>query len=160
MPRSPGLCVGAILALAFAGSAEAAMSVHGSARQVYATGVAPGAKMALVNAKGHRVAGKRADSLGGLLFRNVKPGSGYRIRPAKGGAASAPVTVFSTRSAPPSADIYNQSIPSKGYGYLTTRDGTKLAIDVHPAQDVTQAAGIDLPSLTGNAPTPTLIEYS
>src|SRR5436305_530910 len=151
MPRILGLCVGAVLALVFAGSAEAAMSVHGSARQVYATGVAPGAKMTLVNARGHKVAAKRADSLGGLLFRNVKPGAGYRIRSAKGGSASTPVTVFSTRSAPPSTDVYNQSIPSKGYGYLTTRDGTRLAIDVHPAQDVSQAAGIDLPSLTGNA---------
>ena len=28
--------------------------------------------------------------------------------------------------------IYDQSIPTNGYGYLTTRDGTKLAIDVHP----------------------------
>jgi len=35
------------------------------------------------------------------------------------------------RSAPPSTDIYNQSIPSSGYGYLTTRDGTKLAVDIY-----------------------------
>ena len=28
--------------------------------------------------------------------------------------------------------IYKQSIPESGYGYLTTRDGTQLAIDVHP----------------------------
>ena len=31
---------------------------------------------------------------------------------------------------PPSTNIYDQAIPTSGYGYLTTRDGTKLAIDV------------------------------
>ena len=38
----------------------------------------------------------------------------------------------------PSTDVYNQSIPSDGYGYLTTRDGTKLAYTVHPPQDVAE----------------------
>ena len=52
----------------------------------------------------------------------------------------------SARPAPPSTKVYAQSIPSSGYGYLTTRDGTKLAIDVH------------LPS--GPGPYPTLVEYS
>ncbi len=85
------------------------------------------------------------------------------MRPAGGGTASGPLTVLSTRSAPPSTDVYDQSIPSSGYGYLTTRDGTKLAIYVHPPQDVTNAlplpGGLQLPQL-GSGPTPTLIEYS
>ncbi len=37
--------------------------------------------------------------------------------------------------------IYNQSIPSDGYGYMSTRDGTKLAYSVHPPTDVTNAEG-------------------
>src|SRR6478736_2992416 len=69
------------------------------------------------------------------------------------------LTVLSTQSAPPSTDVYNHSIPSDGYGYLTTRDGTKLAINVHPPQDVSNAEGIDLPTLPTGA-SPTLIEYS
>jgi len=101
-----------------------------------------------------------ADSLGGLLFRHVKPGGGYRVRPAGGGPASGPLRVLSRRPAPPSTDVYNQQIPSSGYGYLTTRDGTKLAIDVDPPQDVTQVLeGVQLPPLP-TGPTPTLIEYS
>jgi uncharacterized protein len=56
------------------------------------------------------------------------------------------VTVLPDRSAPPSTRIYDQRIPTSGYGYLTTRDGTKLAIDVR------------LPG--GPGPYPTLIEYS
>src|SRR5204863_9158718 len=65
-------------------------------------------------------------------------------------------------------DIYNQSIPDNGYTYLTTRDGTKLAIDVHPPTSPAGEPGapsfIHLPNFPGNpsyAPTyPTLIEYS
>ncbi|MBV9414761.1 MAG: CocE/NonD family hydrolase [Solirubrobacterales bacterium] len=56
------------------------------------------------------------------------------------------MTVLPDRSAPPSTRIYQQHIPRSGYGYLTTRDGTKLAIDVR------------LPS--GPGPYPTLIEYA
>jgi predicted acyl esterase len=116
--------------------------------------------MTLVDRKGRKVAAKRADGLGGLLFRNVKPGGGYRVRLAGGGGKSGPLRVFSTRPAPPSTDIYNQQIPSSGYGYLTTRDGTKLAIDVHPPQDVTTVEpGVHLPPIP-SGPTPTLIEYS
>ena len=78
------------------------------------------------------------------MFRDVKPGEGYRMR--QGGARSAKLTVFSDRPAPPSTKIYDQTIPTSGYGYLTTRDGTKLAIDVR------------LPA--GPGPYPTLVEYS
>ena len=56
------------------------------------------------------------------------------------------MTVFTNRPAPPETLVYGQAIPSSGYGYLTTRDGTKLAIDVR------------LPS--GPGPYPTLIEYA
>jgi predicted acyl esterase len=119
--------------------------------------------MSLLSPSGRKIATKRADGQGGLLFRNVKPGSGYRVRATAGGAKSGALTVLSTRSAPPSTDIYNQTIPTSGYGYLTTRDGTKLAIDVHPPSDVSNAlpVGIHLPraAAPGGA-SPTLIEYS
>jgi predicted acyl esterase len=137
-----------------------AFSAHGSVEQVYVTGLGPGARMTLLDRDGQAVATKRADDLGGLLFRRVSPGTGYRVRPAGGGAESGPLRVLSTRPAPPNTDIYNQQIPSDGYGYLTTRDGIKLAIDVHPPSDVTNALpGVDPPP-TPPGPTPTLIEYS
>ena len=56
------------------------------------------------------------------------------------------MTVLPDRSAPPNTRIYDQRITGSGYGYLTTRDGTRLAIDVR------------LPA--GPGPYPTLIEYS
>src|SRR3954469_17375471 len=138
-----------------------AYSAHGSVEQVYVTGLPAGAKLSLLNRRGRTVARKRADSLGGLLFRNVKPGKGYRLRRSRKGPKSARLTVLSKRSAPPSADVYNQSIPTSGYGYLTTRDGIKLAYSVHPPQDVADVVptGFPLPHVS-SGPTPTLIEYS
>ena len=139
--------------------AEAAsFEAHGSVEQVYATGLPSGAPVSLYDEQGVEVAAKSADDLGGVLFRNVAPGDGYRV--VAGGTQSAPLRVLTTQSAPSSTDIYEQSIPSSGYGYLTTRDGTKLAIDVHPPQDVTHVLpGVELPPLP-SGPTPTLIEYS
>jgi uncharacterized protein len=159
-------CLGllAVTAIIPAGATAApSFTARGSAEQVYVTELAPSAQMALVNSAGTTVQTRQANSLGGLLFRSVPPGSGYTVRPAAGGEASGPLTVLSNQSAPPSTDIYNQSIPSSGYGYLTTRDGTKLAINVHPPQDVAKALplppGTPLPQVP-TGPTPTLIEYS
>jgi uncharacterized protein len=144
-------------------AAQAAFSAHGSVEQVYVTGLAPNQQMTLLSGAGKTVATQPADSQGGLVFRNVSPGSGYRVRPASGGTASGPLTVLTTRPAPPSTSVYDQSIPSSGYGYLTTRDGTQLSYYVHPPQDVTKVlplpGGLQLPQV-GSGPTPTLIEYS
>jgi predicted acyl esterase len=105
------------------------------------------------------VSTKHANGRGGVLFRNVEPGTGYRVR-RLGVRTSGPLTVLSTRPAPPNPQIYNQTIPTDGYGYLKTRDGTKLAINVHPPEDVTNVIpGLPLPPVP-DGPTPTLIEYS
>ena len=151
---------GSLLALLLVpGRAAAAVpfDAHGSVEQVYATGLTPGAEVSLLDGQGAVVATQTAGQLGGALFREVAPGSGYRV--ASGGARSAALRVLTTASAPPSTAVYEQSIPASGYGYLTTRDGTKLAIDVHPPQDVTKALGVELPPLP-SGPKPTLIEYS
>ncbi len=152
----------AALALAFTSGAGAAQafSAHGSVEQVYVTGLGSGAQMSLLNSAGQAIATKRADAQGGLLFRNVKPGSGYRVRLSATGAKSGPLTVLSTRPAPPSTSIYDQQIPSKGYAYLKTRDGTRLAIYVHPPEDVTKALPGVTPPPSQPGPKPTLIEYS
>src|SRR4051812_2364086 len=155
------VAVAILSALIAPGIAHAAIDAHGSSKQVYATGLESKAQVSLFDGKGRKVATKRADGLGGVLFRNVKPGSGYRLRP-KGGSKSGPLTVFSNRAAPPSTDVYNQTLPTSGYGYMTMRDGTKLAINVHPPSDISNAApvGIHLPRGIAATPSPTLIEYS
>jgi predicted acyl esterase len=130
----------------------------GSAEQVSVIGLAPSAQASLITAGGRTLDTKKADPLGGLLFYKVPPGKGYRVRLDSGGTESGPLTVHSDAAAPWDPSVYNQSIPDSGYGYLTTRDGTKLAIDVHPpaAPAGEPGGGVDAPAL----PWPTLIEYS
>ena len=152
----------AALAAAAPAAAAVSFSAHGSQEQVYVTGLTPNQRISLINSSGRVVATQSADSLGGLLFRNVAPGGGYRVRPASGGQASDPITVHSDAAAPWDPSIYNQTIADHGYQYLTTRDGTKLAIYVHPPTDVSTIAP-GAPSLGVNPPTgphPTLIEYA
>ena len=150
----------ALLLPGSAGAAEAPpFEAHGSVEQVYATGLTPGAPVSLYDGAGpgSRDEERQRPRRGPLSQRRA----GRRLprrRPA--GTKSAPLQVLTTASAPPSTDFYDQSIPASGYGYLTTRDGTKLAIDVHPPQDVTHVLpGVELPPLPAG-PTPTLIEYS
>jgi predicted acyl esterase len=144
-------------------SAATKVSAHGGARQVYATGLKAGATTRLVDAAGHKVAAHSADSLGGVVFRDVKPGKGYRVV-QPGGTKSAAVTVHRDTDKPWNPSVYNQAIPDHGYGYLTTRDGTKLAYYVHPP---TSPAGLGLPDVVlppglpeYAPPYPTLIEYA
>ncbi|HEX4009848.1 MAG TPA: CocE/NonD family hydrolase [Solirubrobacteraceae bacterium] len=125
---------------------RAAFRAHGSVQQVYAVGLGARERVVLLSRRGTTVATQRADSLGGIVFRNVVPGRGYRLR--AGGARSGPLTVLPDRSVPPSTRIYDQRLPAGGYGYLTTRDGTSLAIDVR------------LPGPAADGPYPTLVEYA
>jgi predicted acyl esterase len=142
----------AVLAVWLVTAASAsAFSAHGSVEQLYVTGLAPNAQMSLLNSKGETVSTQNADELGGVLFRKVAPGKRYRVKLASNGEESGPITVHTPAAAPWDHNIYRQSIPSSGYGYLTTRDGTQLAIDVHPPTIK--------PSKHKGA-YPTLIEYS
>jgi predicted acyl esterase len=143
---------GAMLAVGVACAAGAApasaLTTRGSVEQVQVTGVRAGSTVALVNRRGHRVQSRRASRLGALVFREVAPGRGYRVvTRGRHPRRSRPVTVLSQRSAPPTTRIYGQAL-KEGYGYLTTRDGTKLAVDVH------------LPGPADQGPYPTLIEYA
>jgi uncharacterized protein len=145
-----------------ASAAEPSFDARGSVEQVYATGLPPGAMTSLLDPAGQVFATRNANDLGGLLFRNVPPGDGYRVRLAATSETSGPLTVLTKQSAPQSTDIYNQTVPSDGYGYMTTRDGTKLAYSVHPPSDVTNVGGVDFPHnpALDSVPSPTLIEYS
>jgi len=132
-------------------------SSHGSAKQVYVTGLPPNAKASLLDAQGRKVATRRANDMGGLLFRGVEPGKGYRVRGP--GGKGPKLTVLSNRPAPPDESIYDQEVKPEGYGYMTMRDGTKLAYYTRPPDDVSKVLGIDVPA-PPPGPRPTLIEYA
>ena len=152
-PHKPALrvrLIGALLGLAAflaAGplaEAEGAVVARGSAEQAYVLGATPGQPVTLLHF-GKRVDSQDAGPLGGAIFRGVEPGRGYRVRHA--GKLTKRFNVISERAKPFSTKIYNQQL-TPGYGYMRTRDGTQLAINVV------------LPGPPEDGPYPTLLEYS
>ena len=162
-----GLLVGLVVpAVTSPAKASPPFDAHGSVNQVYATGLPGGAQVTLLNSDGSTFATQDADAQGGVLFRNVPAGPGaYVVREDSTGATSAPLVVHDATPAPWDPSIYDQSIPDNGYGYLTTRDGTQLAIYVHPPTSPAGEPGLPTSVKVPNGPDfmppyPTLIEYS
>jgi predicted acyl esterase len=162
---SAGLLTGSLAgAGATAAAAKSSINAVGSVKQVYVTALKPRAKASLIDPAGHTLKTQTVNSLGGVLFRNVPPGDGYRVK--SHGVTSDRLTVHNADAAPWDPNIYKQSIPDNGYTYLTTRDGTKLALTVHPptspAGEPGLPPGTDPPSGGPDytPPYPTLIEYS
>jgi predicted acyl esterase len=152
------LLTGASAAAAHASSPT--FSAQGSVEQVYVTSLAPHAQAALLTSGGRTLQTKRADSLGGLLFRDVRPGGGYHVRLLPHGPRSGSITVHPAADAPWDPQVYNQTINSHGYQYLTTRDGTKLALTVWPPTGVAGVTNGLPPIPAYSPPFPTVIEYS
>jgi len=160
------LVLALLLVSLFAAAGASAFNAQGSVEQVYATGLAPGTQVTLMH-KGTTVATDTADALGGILFRHVTPGNRYRLKLSPSGEESGLLKVHTQAPKPWDRSVYRQSIPSSGYGYLTTRDGTKLAIDVHPPGIPSFMAGklskagkaFARPAASGSK-WPTLIEYA
>jgi predicted acyl esterase len=158
----------AFVAVLVVAASASAFTTRGSVKQVDVTGLPPSAEASLLKANGSTVTTQSADSEGGLLFRNVKPANGYKVRLLSNGETSSPVTVHNEAAAPWDPSVYNQEIPDNGYTYLTTRDGTELAISVHPPTSPAGQPGVptqiklpEFPAPTGYTPPyPTLIEYS
>jgi predicted acyl esterase len=116
-----------------------------SVHQVALTGATTGATAVLRAADGKQVATRTIDALGSTLFRDVPAGRGYVVR--VGDRTSEPVTVVDARATPP-AELYSGQQLQPGYGYLKTRDGTLLSINVK------------LPGPVDAGPYPTVVEYS
>ena len=85
------------------------------------------------------------------------------MRPTDGGDASPPLTVLSTQLGAAEHRRLRPAIPSSGYGYLTTRDGTQARHRRPPAagrRERAAAPGVTAAASRRPGPTPTLIEYS
>ncbi len=141
--------LGVALGVAVPADAAAAMKVRGSMEQVHVTGAKPGKEIVLLDKAGDRVAKHKVGPLGGAVFRKIDPGRGYSV--VQGSKQSRTVRVLTTRSAPPNKKIYKQVLPDgteETYGYMKTRDGTKLAVNVL------------MPGPVEDGPYPTVVEYS
>ena len=107
--------------------------------------------MSLLSSSGATVYTQNADSLGGLLFRNVTPGSGYRVRLASTGETSGPITVHSDAAAPWDPSIYEPVDPRQRL-HVSDDAGRHPAGDRRPPADQSgrrarRAVGISLSDL-------------
>src|SRR5690606_22101960 len=122
---------------------------RGSVGQVHVTHAEPGTALELWDAANQPVAEGEADALGSLIFREIPPGEGYRVvSTAHPRGFSAPLEVLSFENSTPPQSFYDQQVLEPGYGYLTTRDGTKLSVFV------------SLPGPPEEGPYPVLVNYS
>jgi uncharacterized protein len=159
VPRRLSLVPGALLAIvvalalgpstaaprAAAASTSATFHVQPSVNMIAVTNAQHGAAAVLVDGSGKAIARRSVDDQGSVLFRSVPAGTAYVVRIA--GAQSPPVRVVGPGATPP-ASFYASQHLAPGFGYLETRDGTLLSIDVV------------LPGPVEDGPYPTVVEYS
>ena len=130
--------------------------VRESIEQLHVTHAEPGRKLTVRDGANREVASGTADMLGSLVFRGLKPGSGYLVRmePPTGAAAEVmaetvgPLTVMSVPGSRPDVSFYKSQKLVPGHGYLKMRDGTQLSVYV------------TLPGPADKGPYPTVVNYS
>jgi predicted acyl esterase len=115
---------------------------------VYVTDAAPGTALQLIGGDSNVVQTLTSDANGSLIFRNVATGGGYTVAVASDPDSSSGPVVVTAMDDPPDPSFYENQAIGRGYGYLQTRDGTLLAINVV------------LPGPPEDGPYPTVIEYS
>ncbi len=127
------------------------LTIHGSVEQLFITDSEPGTNVTLLDGNNDMVGQGSTDGQGALIFRDLPAGDGYHIQVDSRGrridSASVRVTAFNE---PAPASFYSDQQLAPGYGYLTTRDGTTLSINVVLPTGKTLADG----------PFPTVVEYS
>ena len=144
--------VGASTAEARSAKAQVSFTARGSVEQVDVTGAQPGATLRPARPQGPQgplPAGGRPRRAS--CTATCRPATGYRVR-----QAARRRVADRSRSSRPLRAAEHQALrpdasPPSGYGYLTTRDGTKLAIDVRlprpatgPVPDADRVLGLRL----------------
>lgn len=141
------LVVAALAALAFgAQSSAAAVKARGSINQAYVLGAKQGQKLKLIR-HGRVLDRGTADSFGSFIFRELRPGKGYRVRAGRKTTRRFRVL---RPGANPRPSFYKRKKLVQGLNYVKMRDGVELAMTVR------LPAGKKL----GDGPFPTFIEYS
>lgn len=136
------------------------VKIRGSVRQVYVEDADPGSRVLLVNPKGRVIRKARTDSFGSKVFREVRPGFGYRVIQRKPGEVPGPggdifagtrkVRSLKPGDNPPQPYYRKQAELKEGLNYVTMRDGVKLAMTVR----------LPLGKDIDDGPFPTVIEHS
>lgn len=127
---------------------HATFTVQPGMNQLAVLGATPGDVLEIVGSDGTVAGGGKVDEQGSFLLREMKSGS-YIVRTTGPTAtASDPTDVFDESKVPPASFYTDQKLPAGGFGYLTTRDGTTLSVNVM------------LPGPADKGPYPTIVEYS
>jgi predicted acyl esterase len=129
-------------------------TVRGSVHQVDVISAPPATGVDLQQ-RGRVLQSATTDDLGGYLFRNVDAGDGYTVAlRTPQHPVSDPVQVLSADQNPPASWYAGHKLavdnltPTSGYGYVPTRDGTTLSVQVV------------LPGPPDKGPYPSVVEYS
>ncbi len=127
--------------------AEATYLVRPGAYQIAILDAPAQSVLQVVNQDGLVIAEGTVDDQGSLLFRDLNVGA-YRVLSPDSAMISAPVEVYDETNIP-APDFYTtQQLPAGGFGYIKTRDGTTLSVN------------ISLPGPADGGPYPTVVEYS
>lgn len=124
----------------------ASFSIRETINQLYVWKAAPEVDAVLTDADGNEVRKAKTDKQGSIVFRELTPGTGYTI--TIGGETTRALTVLDEAKSKPSQGHYANQTLKAGNGYITTRDGTQLAVF------------ITLPGPEENGPYPTVVNYS
>ena len=142
----------AVFAAAPASAAAPNFDASSSIGEIHVVDADPGQSLKLVTPAGRTVQQGVADSYGSKIFYFLKEGAKYRVTSSTGGATvRSPLLTVMKRSARPKQSFYDGQDLHAGLNYVTTRDGTELAVTVR--------LPFGASSLDG-AKFPTLIEYS
>ena len=142
------LVLAVLLVAAAPTGAQAALKARGSIEQAYVLGAKKGKRLQLLDARGHVVGAGKPDRFGSKIFRELRPGGGYRVK--QGRKLSRPFEVLRAGANPPRSFYARKKKLKQGLNYVTMRDGVELAMTVR------LPAGKKL----SDGPFPTVIEYS
>lgn len=146
MRRAVVLGITALLA-ACGGDDPPPFDVRGSVEQLHVWNAPAETELVVLDGSGAEVMTGTTDALGSLVFRDVAPGSGYRVETTSAPILkTGPFEVMSVESSLPEQSFYDAQTLVPGYQYITTRDGTTLS------------AYVTFPA--GDPPYPTVVSYS
>ena len=135
--------------IAFDMAAAPRFSVRESVEQLHVTHADPNSELEVWDAAANVVGAGTTDYQGSLIFRKLTPGDGYRVVAAgPPRAVSRALRVMPDEGSTPPQQFYDGQVLEPGYGYLTTRDGTRLSVFVA------------LPGPPEDGPYPILVNYS
>lgn len=128
----------------------AAFSVRESVQQIHVWHADPMTTLTLFASDGSVAEEATTDELGSYIFRELTPGSGYEVEGDFEGKTvrRGPFGVWTREGSLPAPEFYTDQKLEAGYSYITTRDGTKLAVYVY------------LPGPIEDGPYPTIVNYS